>query len=622
MPQFACDQCHRRKERCSFDADERSCRQCKVQSVKCSFLRRSRRMGRPPAARKLPYGSCKILSFDKNQQPSRRPISNGLIVLDSSVGAMVDGRIDGNHSSHGSRSNETHQISESPINASGATQTLTGGGTCHEINETNYINKSNESVKSLQTNSSNTNSETNTGLKSQETDSTNEADEITNTSDIDEINEINNISEMLAIEPAPNEVGFLDSFNLNAIDIIRPWQCPGLDTTSQQSLLVENWLPPVSTYHNILSNSGLFYLFHRHFMIGPSFCDDFVNAIKSVFTGSDGFFLEAYNATLALWDVRNNRPRIITASDIKNASHFLRQLQKAAIQGPFDAAAIVFLGQILLVHHVVAFGTSAHAIVRRSLLSVREWYASLLLESSMNPITITPIVVDTVESLVRRDIPVVQIPRYKSTTVDRTAGLCVELLHFQYDICKISYAAKITGRRSIVSAGATTPSLRSSPDSSSLDALEEKVRQWEPSPPLTFFTEYTPSEVSAMLLQARVYRLATLLIIHRLKYPLGVEDEYASRLALLIMVELECFTQQVTDTTDGLAIGLPLLVSALETGYLNDRIVSYVAPVSANPDYAQKLQDFVSLVRAARDHGYLGLWFDLVEGGLHVPILP
>lgn len=63
MPRTACDGCYRRKGRCLFDANEHQCRQCRLLSTSCSFERRVRRMGRPPMAKKVPYGSCGILSF-------------------------------------------------------------------------------------------------------------------------------------------------------------------------------------------------------------------------------------------------------------------------------------------------------------------------------------------------------------------------------------------------------------------------------------------------------------------------------------------------------------------------------------------------------------------------------
>lgn len=379
----------------------------------------------------------------------------------------------------------------------------------------------------------------------------------------------------------------------------------------------------ISRHHHlqcILSDHGMFYNYHRHFMIGPSFCDGFRNAIVSVFPRGGGVLLDAYLAALALWDSEHHRVKAPGEMELIEGSHCLKQLQNTAIQEPLDAAAVIMLGQILAVYHIVAFGTSANAIVRRSLLSVKEWYPSLLIQPHLNPITITPILVDTVESLVRREVPVIRFPRVDSATVDRSFGLCVNLLHIHYEICKLSHSAKIAASRGLNSSDLLVRPCPAIVEK--LTMLEKQSREWEPSPPASFFIQYSQLEVWTMLLQARVYRLATLLIIHRLQYPLGVEDETASRLAMTIATELDFFAQHFPDEMERLAVGLPLLVSALETGHLSDHVIACISPATSEPGYSEKLKNFVNLVRAARDNGFRGLWFDLVEGGLHIPVLP
>ncbi|KAF4818305.1 hypothetical protein CGCSCA5_v005394 [Colletotrichum siamense] len=374
--------------------------------------------------------------------------------------------------------------------------------------------------------------------------------------------------------------------------------------------------------HRVLSDQQTFYSYHRHFMIGPSFSDSFRSAITVVFARSGGVLLDAYLAALALWDGQHKRMKTLDEVNPREGSNCLKQLQAAAIIDAHDAAAVIMLGQVLVVYHVILLGTSAHAILRQSLLLVKDWVPSLLAQPCLYPITITSILVDTVECLVKREIPVIQPPRGDYSTVDRTFGLCSGLICILYELCAISYEAKKSAcAGSFLSDDPMHLRLRNC--SNELADIERRVRVWEPAPPATFFNQFSRLEVSAMMLQARVYRLATLLIIHRLQYPLGVKDDTALRLAMSILVELECFVEWAPVEMKGLPIGLPLLVSSLEIDSPSERVIKYVSPVTAGESgYGTKLKSFASLVKSARDNGYRGLWFDLIEGGLHIPVLP
>ncbi|KAI8218451.1 hypothetical protein K4K54_010350 [Colletotrichum sp. SAR 10_86] len=149
--------------------------------------------------------------------------------------------------------------------------------------------------------------------------------------------------------------------------------------------------------HRVLTDQQTFYNYHRHCMIGPSFSDSFRGAITVVFARSGGVLLDAYLAALALWDVQHNRMKTLDEVNPREGSNCLKQLQAAAIVDAHDAAAVIMLGQVLVVYHIILLGTSAHAILRQSLLLVKDWLPSLLSQPCLHPITVTSILVDTVE---------------------------------------------------------------------------------------------------------------------------------------------------------------------------------------------------------------------------------
>ncbi|KAI8158330.1 hypothetical protein K4K49_012675 [Colletotrichum sp. SAR 10_70] len=194
--------------------------------------------------------------------------------------------------------------------------------------------------------------------------------------------------------------------------------------------------------HRVLSDQQTFYNYHRHFMIGPSFSDSFRGAITVVFARSGGVLLDAYLAALALWDGQHNRMKTLDEVNPREGSNCLKQLQAATIVDAHDAAAVIMLGQVLVVYHIILLGTSAHAILRQSLLLVKDWLPSLLSQPCLYPITITSILVDTVECLVKREIPVIQPPLGDYSTVDRTFGLCSGLICILYELCMLSHEAK------------------------------------------------------------------------------------------------------------------------------------------------------------------------------------
>lgn len=356
----------------------------------------------------------------------------------------------------------------------------------------------------------------------------------------------------------------------------------------------------------------MFYHFHRHFMIGRSFADGFQRAVWAVMGRTDGIVFEAYQAALGIWDTQRERIRPLGEVDVSAGRDCLKRLQEATTVQPEDAAALLMVGQILLVYHVATICTSAQPILRSALLAVKPFYKDLLSQPELDPITITPILIDTVESLVRRELPVVQCSHTDRTIVDRSAGVCWSLLPLLQELCKCSVREK-----------ATDPLFSQGPYDGGRDIftdIESQIRSWEPKIP-HLFSDFSQLEVASMLLQARLYRTASLLIIHRLRYPLGENDDEAIIQAHIILAELSAFVTWAPDELRGLPIGLPLLVAMLETREHGEHIVSQMATFSRHPRHEMEFKRFVDLVWAAREGGFRGLWFDLAKS-FQMPLVP
>ncbi|KAF3809972.1 hypothetical protein GCG54_00014186 [Colletotrichum gloeosporioides] len=276
------------------------------------------------------------------------------------------------------------------------------------------------------------------------------------------------------------------------------------------------------------------------------------------------------------------------------------------------------LGQILIVYHLFTTCTSAWAINRHAILSAKKSYSDLLAQPIFDPISITPILFDTAESLIRREIPVIQVPKTDRFIVDRSVGLCWSFLPLLHELCEVSERMKTRSSQDLLKQSQE----RLSEVDDAFTAVERAIRAWEPSAPPTLFEDFTSIEVAAMLTQARVYRTAALLLIHRLRYPLGVEDAVARWHANMICAELTGFVNLTPEDMRGLPVGLPLLVAMLETRESASSIIRGLGLFASHPQHLAALDNFVGLAWAARRGGFQGLWFDLVHVSLQVPVVP
>lgn len=226
----------------------------------------------------------------------------------------------------------------------------------------------------------------------------------------------------------------------------------------------------------------------------------------------------------------------------------------------------------------------------------------------------TPILIDTVECLVHREIPIIRLHPQSRVIVDRYAGLCASLLPHLYDICECSNALKIKAL-----------AVGSESDSSiedRLDEIEETIRRWRPRTPAQLFDNYGQNAVLAMVTQANVYRLAALLILHRLRHPLGVEDEAAQKLANGIFSELAFFAKSAVKETSALPVVFPLTMAMLEIKGPGEYLLERLSSFTVQSISASRLQEFVNLTRASRKFGFEGIWFDLVDTHLRVAVPP
>ena len=144
--------------------------------------------------------------------------------------------------------------------------------------------------------------------------------------------------------------------------------------------------------------------------------------------------------------------------------------------------------------------------------------------------------------------------------------------------------------------------------------------------------------MEVMIDQARIYRLATLLLILRLRYPRGTKDDAAWRLSVLILTaigQLYCKGLPVGEQEDEeiklgnfakqsvypeYRLNLPFLIASVEVVDVEkrERIMEMSRTIVCDkmyPGLSEKFRVFLRYVWDATDRDCCRHWFDLVPQG-------
>jgi hypothetical protein len=352
-------------------------------------------------------------------------------------------------------------------------------------------------------------------------------------------------------------------------------------------------------------------------MVGRSFADRFRSAVLPLFKSSPSILAEAYHAVLELKGLRlTSQPEDWEEANLRRGASCIRSLRdaSASICRDYDAGTVIMLGQILLAYNMLITWPRTHLIIRNVLLSVRDWYPDLAKQPGMNSVIVTPIFVDTIDCLIRREIPILQLPPRGNLSPDRFSGLCVDLLPLLYKLCKLSYHAKSISPQA-------TPDMPAK-GTDPYTEVEREVMVWSPTTPHRFFMDYSSFETAVMLAQARVYRLTTLLVIHRLRFPLGTEDSIGRLYAEKIFYELMVWKDWKNGEAIGFGANFPLLVAGLELPDKLKETTGFLEPLRFDPQHSARIIQFVDFVHQERDDGFKGIWFEQVEREIYGFTLP
>ncbi|KAJ5121911.1 hypothetical protein N7448_003044 [Penicillium atrosanguineum] len=285
----------------------------------------------------------------------------------------------------------------------------------------------------------------------------------------------------------------------------------------------------------------------------------------------------------------------------KRAASVVSALRSFNISSEQDLVVALILGVSMVTFAMHVQKGNAYLISHYTLSLIKTQNADLsALDSSTIDLLMCLISTETFECLLRSYKPTIRIDlRGRENRVDRYVGLSAPIFAHFYDICEVS--------SSIRHSEVTRPEILRH-----LETVHDGVCHWQPLTPVDFLERFTKAEVVNMMAQAKVLRLAAMLIIHRIYHPYGQSDKEGLMLSKAIISEFERVLQLSQRSIPCTA--LAYLVACFEISGMEERssaIERSEKVVTFSKQAQLNFKTKVNLVWNAKDHGCQFYWFQL-----------
>ncbi|KAJ4304627.1 hypothetical protein N0V90_000153 [Kalmusia sp. IMI 367209] len=237
-------------------------------------------------------------------------------------------------------------------------------------------------------------------------------------------------------------------------------------------------------------------------------------------------------------------------SHFRHVTSAMISLRSLPITKSEDAKLCLTLGFALAFSVYATIGVGVSDICHYCLSITKPFIEASAIDPEMEPRISLLVLLETMECLVYRRKPTLRIQPRSPRKVDRHLGLCLALLPYYYDLCVISHSL------------IDNPGTRPVGLQQQLEEIRAHVDKWQPSEPEGFIHDFSTTEVVQLLAQAKVYRLAALLMIHRLQHTFGQEDRQADIWSREVMLELE-LAQRISNQPVRF-VTLPFIIAAVE----------------------------------------------------------
>lgn len=296
--------------------------------------------------------------------------------------------------------------------------------------------------------------------------------------------------------------------------------------------------------------------------------------------------------------------------DLRQASSAMMTLTSLPVATIEDATLCLTLGAVLALFVYSAIGVGVADICNYCLSITRPFLDTTEPDNDTTSQQSFLALLEIMDCMVHRREPTLRIQVRNPESVDRHLGLCLPLLPYFHDLCTISSSQY--SQRPRTADDTTSYSIHIQ---KRVLAIHAAIETWQPSTANNnLMTRFDTAEVIKLLTQARVYRLAGLLVSHRLQYPFGQRDSQADIWSREVLRELD-LARSVTKQSIR-CVTLPFVVAAIEIRDPSERVkalgdvdeyVDHFTPVIRN---ATKM--FLERVWCERDVGVTSRWFDSV----------
>lgn len=299
-----------------------------------------------------------------------------------------------------------------------------------------------------------------------------------------------------------------------------------------------------------------------------------------------------------------NKTEVNSNANLRYASSAMRTLRSLPVDSSRDAVICLTLGISLALFVYSAIGMGVSDICHCCLSRAGPFIDTAVLDPETEPLLSFLVLLETMDCFVHRQKPTIRIQLRKFESVDRHLGLCLPLLPYYYDLCVINH-----------SLASTTDTWVMAHLQKQLDGIQAAVDAWQPLQPGDFIQQFETTEVVHLLAQARVYRLAALLMSHRLRYVFGQEDSQADFWSKEVMRELE-LAQRITKRVPR-CVTLPFIIAAVEIRGSDARmktlknVAEYVDQFT--PVVQKATRSFLTRLWKERDTGMAFSWINSVH---------
>ena len=269
-----------------------------------------------------------------------------------------------------------------------------------------------------------------------------------------------------------------------------------------------------------------------------------------------------------------------------------------------DFEAWLWLGTCIIIHGRCALGSTASP-VRRYMLSCLNELGEQGRHFKSHSVIVLLTALDIYDCLLHRQLPVMNMPESDLVGNDSFLGLCSPLVRFMYELCTINYCTVVPSGEDSGLDGHSENALRE---------LEMSVEAWQPDAPSQYISQISTMEARHVLTQAHVHKTTILLFIYKLRYPFGVQDAPAKRMAGSIFSDLDlttCTTEKAPDM-----VTLPFLIAAAEATEPSERdkirndVAIYVDGLS--PKARDMIREFLEALWEMRDRLPGFRWMDMM----------